>query len=135
MSYIRRSITDPNLPNIDHAFNSKLSRILEKLDLRDDIYGEVTLAGTCHLNGTIVSVPCAGAVMGAPYFFNTGALSSNLAGGTGNVTCTMNLPNAVRVASTGNLELTWNAAMNTAGDVVGGAGAMLFVEGRRIRRK
>ena len=135
MANIRKSIGAVNLPQLDNAYNAQLTRLLNSLDLRDDIYGEVTLAGTCHLNGTIVSVPCAGAVMGAPYFFNTGALSSNLAGGTGNVTCTMNLPNAVRVASTGNLELTWNAAMNTSGDVIGGAGAMIFVEGRRVRRR
>jgi hypothetical protein len=118
-----------NLYNRDEAFDAGLKRTLQKLDTREDIYADITLTGTCHLNGTIVSVPCAGAVMGAPYWFSTGSMSS--ADGS---TCSMNPANAVRVSSTACVELTWNAAMNTAGDVIGGTGAMIFIEGRRVRR-
>jgi hypothetical protein len=127
----RRILTGgQGLPALNPAYDASVLRLFSSLDKTEDIYGEKTLAGTCHLNGTIVTVPCAAALLGAPYWFCTGAMS-----GSDNVTVSGNQPNAIRVVSTGNLELTWNAADNTAGDVIGGANAIIFVEGRRVRRR
>ena len=127
----RRILTGgQGLPALNPAYDASVLRLFSSLDKTEDIYGEATLAGTCHLNGTIVSVPCAAALMGAPYWFSTGAMS-----GTDNVTVSGNAPTAIRVSSAGNVELTWNAADNTAGDVIGGAKAIIFVEGRRVRRR
>jgi hypothetical protein len=119
-----------NIPALNPAYDRAVLTLFRGLDKTEDIYGECTLTGTCHLNGTIVSVPCAAALMGAPYWFSTGAMS-----GTDNVTVSGNAPTAIRVSSAGNVELTWNAADNTAGDVIGGANAVIFVEGRRVRRR
>jgi hypothetical protein len=119
-----------NIPALNPAYDRSVLTLFRGLDKTEDIYGELTLAATCHLNGTVVTVPCAAALMGAPYWFSTGAMS-----GTDNVTVSGNAPTAIRVSSAGNVELTWNAADNTAGDVIGGANAVIFVEGRRVRRR
>ena len=126
----RTNFGSTNLPVTRAAYDQRMAEVLNKLDMSEDVYGEYTTPGNVSFNGgTSISVICPGAVVGAPYFFNVATMS------VAATTCPANPPSHVWVNSNNNVTLRWSSATQTAGDVLSGAGSVIFVIGQRVKRK
>ena len=125
----RSNFGSTNLPVTRAAYDQRMAELLNKLDMSEDVYGVYTTPGNVAFSGTAISVICPGAVVGSPYFFNVATMS------VAATTCAANMPDHVCVHSPDNVTLRWNSSVHTAGDVLSGAGSVIFVTGKRVGRK